>query len=133
MPAATVSAPPIWTRVMTRYNQSSLSYADANQVKFSQPHQTAKNAITKLPTAPQPWWWPIWSARPIEASDTATTKVRSKKSSSGVAARCDSCGSRGRIGGSSFDTGNLTIGATRDPMTLGLRPGYFVVLMSMVL
>jgi len=37
------SAPAIWTRVSRRYKSSSLSYAEANQVKFIQAHQIAKN------------------------------------------------------------------------------------------
>ena len=40
-----MSAPVIWTSVVTRYGTSSLSYADANQVKLTHAHQIAKNTI----------------------------------------------------------------------------------------
>ena len=45
-PAASTSAPVIWTNVVSRYTASSVSYADANQVKFIQAHQMAKNTMT---------------------------------------------------------------------------------------
>lgn len=35
----------IWTRVSSRYGTSSVSYAEANQVKFIQAHQIAKKTI----------------------------------------------------------------------------------------
>lgn len=44
-PAASTSAPPIWTMVRMRYSQSSLSNALANHVKFIHAHQIAKNSI----------------------------------------------------------------------------------------
>lgn len=44
-PAATTSAPVIWTSVSSRYGTSSVSYAEANQVKFIQAHQIAKNTM----------------------------------------------------------------------------------------
>ena len=45
MPAAKTRTPPIWTNVVTRYSQSSVSKEVANQVKFIQAHQIAKNTI----------------------------------------------------------------------------------------
>lgn len=44
-PAARISTPEIWTRVTTRNSASSVSYADANQLKFTQAHQMAKKII----------------------------------------------------------------------------------------
>ncbi|SHU91549.1 Uncharacterised protein [Mycobacteroides abscessus subsp. abscessus] len=93
-PAAMVSAPAICTKVVNRYSQSSVSKALANQVKFIQAHQMAKNPIA-YPMSP---WvkWPSaqkWCRLP-DARDTATTKTRSNSSSSGVDARCGSAGSR---------------------------------------
>jgi hypothetical protein len=67
-------------------------------VKFIQAHQIAKNTIRKLGTACSMWSsatsWCSWAA----ACATATTKHRSKKSSSGVDARCGSSGWRATIG-----------------------------------
>jgi len=40
-----VSAPAIWTNVIIRYSQSSVSYALANQVKLIQAFRIAKNTI----------------------------------------------------------------------------------------
>ena len=45
MPAAKMSAPEICTNTRSRYGTSSQSYAEANQVKFIQAHQMAKNTI----------------------------------------------------------------------------------------
>ncbi len=89
--------PNICTIVASRKTQSSVSYADANQVKLIQAHDTAYVAKAKPITPSQTWSW----ARKLASSSAATpnpmTNVRSKSSSSGVAARCTSCGSRPRI------------------------------------
>lgn len=42
-PAAKMSTPVIWTNVTRRYSVSSVSYAEANQEKFTQAHQIPKN------------------------------------------------------------------------------------------
>ncbi len=42
-PAVTTSTPAIWTNVSKRYTTSSVSYAEANHVKFIHGHQIAKN------------------------------------------------------------------------------------------
>ena len=44
-PAARIKAPVICTNTASRYGTSSLSYADANHVKFIHAHQMAKNTI----------------------------------------------------------------------------------------
>jgi hypothetical protein len=44
-PAASTSTPLICSMVSKRYGTSSVSYADANQVKFIHAHQMAKNTI----------------------------------------------------------------------------------------
>ena len=44
-PAASTRTPAIWTIVITRYSQSSVSKAEANQVKFIHAHQIAKNTM----------------------------------------------------------------------------------------
>jgi hypothetical protein len=46
-----ISAPVNCTNTVSRYGTSSVSYADANQVKFTQAHQIAKNNIAKLTVA----------------------------------------------------------------------------------
>ena len=84
----------ICTNVRSRYGTSSESWAEANQVKFIQPHHTAKkivaNPTTPWATSPAASWW----CRADAARPTATTKVRSKNSSRGVEARCSSSRSR---------------------------------------
>ena len=67
-------------------------------MKFIHAHQMAKNTIA-YPTTPSPTWssatsW--WSADAAWA--TATTKHRSKNSSSAVALRCSSSVARASIG-----------------------------------
>lgn len=44
-PAARTRTPAIWTIVVRRYSQSSVSKAEANQVKFIHAHQIAKKII----------------------------------------------------------------------------------------
>lgn len=95
MPAASVSTPPICTNVSTRYSQSSVANEVANQVKFIHAHQIAKKIIayevmpcTKSPSLS------AW-CNCAEATLIATTNTRSKNSSSMLAVRCGSCGSRG--------------------------------------
>jgi hypothetical protein len=44
-PAAMTSEPAICTSTSSRYGTSSVSYAEANQVKFIHAHQMAKNVI----------------------------------------------------------------------------------------
>jgi hypothetical protein len=66
-------------------------------VKFIHAHQMAKNTMgyPSIASAPCPstsWWCSVFAAWA-----TATTKVRSKNSSSGVEARCTSSGSRDDI------------------------------------
>ena len=63
-------------------------------MKFIHAHQIPKNTSGKPRMASVAWpssspWW-----SPSAAWATATTKVRSKNSSSGVADRCDCAGSR---------------------------------------
>jgi hypothetical protein len=75
-----------------------VSYAEANQVKFTQAHQIPKKTIayatTAWPTCPAATSW----ASSAAARETATTKVRSKSSSSGVEARCSSSAARAVMG-----------------------------------
>ncbi len=83
--------------MVSRKIQSSVSYAEANQVKLIHAQETA-NVAKQKPTIPSLTWssasaWASWSA----AAPKAMTKVRSKSSSSGVAARPLSCGSRPTI------------------------------------
>ena len=75
-----------------------MSYAEANQVKLIQAHQMAKNTMRYARTP-----WPAWSSATSWCSSaaacaTATTKQRSKNSSSGVDARCRSAVERAVIG-----------------------------------
>src|ERR671917_401631 len=93
-PAAKTRTPAICANTSRRKAASSGSYADANQVKFIHAHQMAKNTrgnATSASAAPPPTskWCIV-----LDAWATATTKVRSKNSSSGVEARCCSSGSR---------------------------------------
>src|SRR5580693_9351747 len=96
-PAARTSTPIICTMVAIRNTQSSVSYADENHEKLIQAQQIAKLAKPK-PTRPA-MKWP--SASTEAASEAARPKlvanVKSNRSSSGVAARCVSCGSRPRM------------------------------------
>jgi hypothetical protein len=74
--------------VRTRYVTSSVSYDDANQVKFIHAHQIAKNTCRNGTT----WAWPaaIVCASCSVTAATATTKVRSNSSSSWLDTRCGS-------------------------------------------
>ena len=55
MPSASTTTPTIWTIVVIRKNQSSVSYAEANQVKLIQAQQIANIANAK-PPIPLPRW-----------------------------------------------------------------------------
>src|SRR6266508_4718212 len=98
MPEANTSTPAICTSVVIRYGPSSVSYAEANQVKFIQAHQMPKNisryhgSARSMSPVERAW------CRRAAASETATTKHRSKNSSSGVEARCSSSARRAVIG-----------------------------------
>ena len=86
--------PTICTIVVSRYTQSSVSYAEANHAKLIQAHDTA-NVAKQNPTIPSLTWpaarrWASSSA----AVPNAITNVRSNSSSSGVAVRPVSRGSR---------------------------------------
>ena len=86
--------PTICTIVVRRYTQSSVSYAEANHAKLIQAHDTA-NVAKQNPTIPALTWpaarrWASSSA----AVPNAITNARSNSSSSGVAVRPRSCGSR---------------------------------------
>ena len=67
-------------------------------MKFTQAHHTPKKTIeymsTPAPKCPSDSAW----CNPLAACATATTITRSKKSSSGVEARCSSSGERGPSG-----------------------------------
>ena len=86
--------PTICTIVASRNAQSSVSYAEANQEKLIQAQQIEKTAKAKAvrPAArcPSASRWANCSL----ATPNATTKVRSYSNSRGVAARCNSSGSR---------------------------------------
>ncbi len=89
--------PNICTIVISRKIQSSVSYADANQVKLihAQETENAAKANPRMPSAT--WSWAREWASASAATPKAITKVRSKSSSRGVAARCAWCGSRPRM------------------------------------
>src|SRR5579864_4852414 len=93
-PAASTSTPIICTMVTMRNSQSSVSYAEENHEKLIQAQQMARLAKPN-PTRPA-MTWP--SASTEAASEAARPKlvanVKSNRSSSGVTARCASCGSR---------------------------------------
>ncbi|MEZ5144631.1 MAG: hypothetical protein R2726_19270 [Acidimicrobiales bacterium] len=93
MPAARINTPTMMTNTASRYGTSSVSYADANHVKFIHAHQMAKNTRRKRQITAR-WPSPIPWCRPAAAWPTAMTKTRSKNSSSGVEARCGSPASR---------------------------------------
>ena len=86
--------PTIWTIVVSRYNQSSVSYALANQLKFIHAHHTT-NVANANPTRPEPMWFCESERANSEAAvPNATTNVKSKSNSKGVATRNSSRGSR---------------------------------------
>jgi hypothetical protein len=93
-----ISAPVNCTNTVSRYGTSSVSYADANQVKFIQAHQIAKNNIAKLTVASAGWPSEMPWCSALAACETAITNTRSNNSSSGVEARCCSCCERARMG-----------------------------------
>src|SRR4029453_15432619 len=97
-PAPMNGAPGGCTNPVSRYSTSSVSYADANQVKFIQAHQIAKNNIAKLTLASAAWPSEMPWGRALAACETAITNTRSNNSSSGVEARCCSCCERARMG-----------------------------------
>ena len=90
--------PTICIIVSSRYTQSSVSYAEANQLKPTQAQHTKSVAHRKpvrpAATCPSASRWASSDA----ATPNATTKVRSKSNSRGVATRWGSSGSRPDIG-----------------------------------
>ena len=86
--------PTICTIVASRNAQSSVSYAEANQEKLIHAQQIAKIAKPKAVSPAAKWPSASKCANCSPATPNATTKVRSYNSSSGVAARCRSFGSR---------------------------------------
>src|SRR4029453_11315312 len=97
-PAPMNGAPGGCTNPVSRYGTSSVSYADANQVKFIQAHQIAKNNMAKPKVASAAWPSVIPWCSALAACATAITNTRSNNNSSGVEARCSSCCERARIG-----------------------------------
>src|SRR5260221_12093384 len=93
-PAASTSTPIICTMVTMRNSQSSVSYAEENHEKLIQAQQIAKLAKPK-PTRPAMKWPSASTEADSEAArPKLVANVKSNRSSSGVAARCASCGSR---------------------------------------
>src|SRR5689334_4835446 len=84
--------------VSTRYSQSSVSNAEANQLKLIQALTIANIASTKATTALPACPSATISAKYDAEVPTATTKVRSNSSSSGEDTRPGSSGSRPVIG-----------------------------------
>src|SRR5216683_3670613 len=96
-PAASTSTPIICTMVTSRVTQSSVSYAEENHEKLIQAQQIAKLAKPK-PTRPAMKWPSASTGATSEAArPKQVANVKSNRSSSGVAARCVSCGSRPRM------------------------------------
>ena len=86
-PIATTRTPAIWTMVRTRKSQSSLSNAEANQVKLIHAQTTAIMLTTKPMTAADACPEVMPCASSLPATPNAATKVRSYSSSRGDADR----------------------------------------------
>src|ERR1700733_15050617 len=94
IPKVRTRTPTICSIVVSRYTQSSVSYAEANQLKLIHAQLTEKVANEK-PASPAPMWLlTSMCANSDAATPKATTNVRSNSSSNGVAARCGGGGSR---------------------------------------
>lgn len=90
--------PIIWISTDSRIPQSSVSYAEENQVKVSQAHTIANIAIRKATNPLRKWPDTVACANAAPARLNDTTIVRSYSSSSVLATRCSSRVSRPRIG-----------------------------------
>src|ERR1700730_10681063 len=78
MPNASTSTPTICSIVVSRYTQSSVSYAEANQLKLIHAQHTENVANTK-PASPAPTWPDASMCASCDAATPkAMTNVRAK-------------------------------------------------------